>query len=168
MSSDHKTCAMHTAPSSIIWRRGPHSRKGRDRRIAVISASCALGFPPISSHAQVKVDTNWWSNRTASANVLDPGNPAEQVRLGPSTVGFVEGRVSLPHPGLWTVAVPVRADEAMRRDTADYVDVFINAVRVGRAYNTVGESVTTITSVIDGVACDYRFEFRSYNTRGYP
>lgn len=118
--------------------------------------------------ASLIVDTNWWSNRTASQNVIDPlfGSPpiTERVRLAGFQSGFAEGTVSLPQSGLWEVFIPVVADESPLRDPNDFVDVFVNGAFVGRAFNTPPATATEFRPQITGASFTYRFEFTSSNT----
>ncbi len=115
----------------------------------------------------ITVDTNWWSNRTADQNVIDPlfGSPpiTERVRLGNFLTGHIEGTVALPTDGLWEVYIPVRADSDSRRDPNETVDVYINSGLVGTAHNTPASSTTTFTPWVAGNSFTYRFEFASSN-----
>ena len=114
--------------------------------------------------ASLIVDNNWWSNRTADQNVIDPPPITERVRLAGFQSGFVEGTVSLPQSGLWEVFIPVRADSSPFRDPNDFVDVFVNGAFVGRAFNTPPAAATEFRPQITGASFTYRFEFTSSNT----
>lgn len=114
------------------------------------------------------IDTNWWSNRTSWQNVIDPlwGTPVitERVRLSTYTTGYIEGTVPLSQIGDWNVNFLVHADTDIRRDPADFTDVFINGRFMKRVFNDPAWSSTEIRATVSGNDFDYRFEFKSGST----
>lgn len=108
------------------------------------------------------VQSNWWGNQTASANVYNSlSNQEGALYLGNATYGFIEGKVSLPMSGEWHFPVSVKANENPLSDPGDYVQVFINGNLQGAA--PAADFITVFNMTTYGPNFTYRFEFFSNN-----
>lgn len=114
-----------------------------------------------SAHADVALN---WSSHLGSAFCVHEevaNGYLGSLRLSSCTSGFGEGEVTLPSDGIWTIVVPVTADESGARDPNDTVEVFINGLHRGTASNTPANNTIIITATVTGHSFTYHFDFAS-------
>ena len=108
--------------------------------------------------ADAAIPTSWWSNQTSASGVYQPW--FETVRLHNSTTGHIEGTVSLPQSGDWTITFRAHTDESV--DLPDeYIRVFVDNALVAEIHNTPPGTRYEFDHPVTGNGFSYRFEFYS-------